>query len=135
MAMQGLSRGQIAETLKEDVAMINRIWDTPQVQDLFRREIAARGKFAIKTLLAGAATDAVCAMIEILNAPGADSNAIQFNKLRLNAANAILDRAYGRPTQTTKMHGDDLGEGDPATELAKIQQQISAIQSKKKTLP
>jgi hypothetical protein len=46
------------------------------------------------------------------NGPSARLEILPDHRTRMSAAEAVFDRVYGRPRQTTELVGDDLGGGD-----------------------
>ncbi len=131
LALTGQSRAQIADTLQLKQELVDAIHDSPEVLNLFRREMEARGKYVVKKLLQGAAVDAILTIQDLAKrGPELDPTSINAARVRLSAARELLDRAYGKPTQKVGMD-EDLGEGDPEAELLQIKGQIAELEKQR----
>lgn len=129
MALEAASVNQIADTFGLTIKQVESIMESTEVLELFRRQMAARGRYVVKNLLRGAATDAVLVVQKLARRPVSPEE-VPGARLQLAACKELLDRAYGKPTQ--KVHLDeDLGEGDPEQELQLVQQQILELQKRR----
>jgi len=124
MALQGMGANQIAFVLKQPEDKIQAMFEDPTLQEMFAREIEARGKYALKQLASGMAVDVMLALHKIVLDPAAKPSE------RINAGKEILDRAFGRPTPANKNGDADGDEGfvgaNPEETLAKLEAELEA---------
>lgn len=132
MALGGKGANEIAEVLGLTVPQVMAIFDTPEVVGLFRAEAVARGKYVLKTLARGAATDAFITIHDIARNPRHTKEEVAAARLQLAACQELLDRAFGKPSQKHQLEEEgDLGEGNPEEALKLIRDQIAELQTKR----
>lgn len=90
---QGKSNREIAKLLGYTEAWVSQIIRQPWARVALLREMQAAGRDAIQTTLEGAALDSVLTVISIRDDLSAKQN------VRLAAADSLLDRFLGKPTQ------------------------------------
>lgn len=129
LALQGMSANEIAHTLDMSAEGVQRMFDDPMVQDMFRREVEAKGRFALKKLVAGAAIDVVVMLMKIVSDERSDIHA------KLKAGKELLDRGFGKPMPASKYEGSEgFVDSDPELALAKINSQIEELTKQTKQL-
>lgn len=129
MALTGYSCQEIAYILQRPVEQIESMYQDPAIQELFAREIEAKGKFVLKKLVSGAAVDVVCMLRNIVTNPAVKPGD------RIAAGKELLDRGFGRPAPATKQNQDD-DEGfvgaHPEEHLAKLRAELDARLARRK---
>jgi hypothetical protein len=121
LALQGQSIAEIAHTLNQPVEVVQALYNDEETQKLFAREIEAKGKYALKKLVAGASVDVVLMLQGIVtNAKSKDAD-------KIAAGRELLDRGYGKTAPASK-HGDNADDGfvgdDPEAALIRIRAEL-----------
>lgn len=88
---QGYSNKEIAERMGMTSVAVGYILRQPWCRERLLAEINSSGRDAVNELLRGAVADAVLTLIDVAQ-NGKPSE-------RVTAANSVLDRYYGKPTQ------------------------------------
>lgn len=90
---QGLSNKEIAERTEYNVATVNDVLKQPWARTLLVEELRIAGRDALQGLIASKYEDAVCTLVEVMEDKKQPGNT------RVTAANSILNRGLGNPTQ------------------------------------
>lgn len=109
---QGLSNKEIAEKTGYTPVSVSNIVRQPWAQQRILEEMNSAGRDQVQTMLQGAAVDAVQRLISEMDNPEARASE------RIQAADKLLDRLYGKPNQPITQRTDlqNLSDDD----LAKI---------------
>lgn len=127
MMLQGLSCEEIALTLNEPSSLIRQYANTPYVQDLFRKQVQARGKFVLSQILQATAIDSVLTLMHLRDNPTTPAG------VRKQCAEALLDRALGKPKQQVRLEGGDAISDDPKEALEAVNSEIQRMEEKLRT--
>lgn len=123
MLASGRTKREIAETTGKTYGTIARIAAQPVTKNRVQTLLRSAGQDGIKSFLASEVMGSLDTLVEIRDNPQARSTD------RLSAANALLDRALGKPTQhieTKKV--DDLN--DVTLEASDLDRRIAETQAK-----
>jgi hypothetical protein len=91
---QGYSNKEIAERTGYTTASVSNIIQTPWAKQLIMEEINRSGRTAVDVLLQSTVVDNIEFLASTVNNDKAQT------RDRISAANSLLDRALGKPTQT-----------------------------------
>lgn len=120
---QGYSNAEIAEVAGYSRVMVNTIMRQPWARARLLDMINEKGGDAIQKVLSGEILNSVDTLVEVRD----DVNA--GHQARLSAANSILDRALGRPTQKVESVNTnislDVNELD--REIAKVEAECATL--------
>lgn len=98
----GNTNTEIAEALGFTTVTISNVVNQPWATEQILQEIERGGRDVVNTMLKGAAADAVARLItEMDNSDAKPSE-------RINAADKILDRCFGKPNQPLSVSEKDL---------------------------
>jgi predicted transcriptional regulator len=118
---QGYSNKEIAERLEVTPVMVGYVLRQPWARERLVAEISASGRDAVNELLRGAVSDAVMTLIDV-NQNGKPGE-------RVSAANSLLDRYYGKPTQ--RVETDNTHHFETVDELDR---QIKSLEEQEQAL-
>lgn len=119
---QGLTNGELAERMNYSHAQVSQITRQPWWRARFAEECKIAGRDAIEAFLKGEALPSLEALVEIRDNPEEKGSA------RVAAANSILDRAFGKPTQHIKT--EKLPSGlEAQKELVDIQRELEVVKA------
>jgi hypothetical protein len=123
---QGLSNRAIAKTLGVCVTTVGVALRQPWCRELLLKEIHAAGRPAIEMILAGTVEDSIYRLIE-----ERDSSSNR-SADRITAADKLLDRVLGKPTQKIEQY--DAGKLQPKDKVEDLQKQIEELEAETKSL-
>ena len=122
---QGLSNKEIAERLGLSAIHVGNILRQPWARKRLVEEIQRSGRDEIQALLAGSAVDSINTLIELR-----DDDEVE-NSVRKAAADSLLDRFLGKPTQRVESKNEThVFSGD----VARIDQELAEFEAEEKRL-
>lgn len=116
---QGLSNKEIAERTGFTTMMVGYTLKQPWARERLLREIEQTGRDGVHELLKGSVEDSVLTLIEVQN----DEKAKHSD--RLAAANSILDRFFGKPTQ--RVESKNVNIRATAEEVSELEKQLAEV--------
>lgn len=116
---QGLSNREIAERSGFTPTMIGYTLKQPWARRRLLREIETTGRDGVHELLKGSVEDSVLTLIDVQNDEKAKASD------RMAAANSILDRFFGRPTQ--KVETTNLNIKATADDVRQLEEQLVEV--------
>lgn len=120
---QGLSNKEIADRCGYGYQWVCQIVRQPWFRQAFLEETKSAGRDAVETFLKGETMNSIVTLVEIRD----DTEAKEAT--RVAAANAILDRALGRPTQHIKTEHMPSNT-DAQQEMEKLEQELSELKKR-----
>lgn len=121
---QSLSNREIALRLGFSEAWVCQILRQPWAQERLLKEIQESGRDAVTELLRGAAVDCVMTQISIHSDPKVPPAA------RNAAANSLLDRLYGKPTQRV----ETFNTNTTVESVASLDEKLAALEKEEARL-
>jgi len=119
---QGLSNREIALRTDKSEPWVSQVLRQPWARKRIAEEMQASGRDAIETVITAAAEDSVYKLIELRD------EAKQQN-VQLAAANALLDRFLGKPTQKVE---SEVKTTIQSTDVAELQNELAAAEAELK---
>lgn len=122
---KGMSNKEIAEITRYSAIQVGTVLRQPWARERLVKELQLAGRDAIADILAGAAQDSVYTLIE-----ERDNEAAKPSD-RIAAANSLLDRFLGKPTQrveTDNVHRNVTGD------VAEIDRELRTLEEEEKRL-
>lgn len=120
---QGLSNKEIADRCGYGYQWVCQIVRQPWFRKAFLAEVKAAGAPAVETFLKGEVLNSIVTLVEIRD----DTKAKEAT--RVAAANAILDRALGRPMQHIKTEQMPTNT-DAQQEMEKLEKELSDLKAR-----
>lgn len=119
---QGLSNREIALRTGKSESWVSQVLRQPWARSRISEEMKAAGRDALETIITAAAEDSVYKLIELRD------EAKQQN-VQLAAANALLDRFLGKPTQKVE---SEVKTTIQSTDVAELQNELAAAEAELK---
>lgn len=116
---QGLSNKEIARRIGYQESWVAQILRQPWARARLVKEIGEQGRDAIASLLQGTVEDSLFTLIDIRDSK--DAKAAD----RVAAANSLLDRFLGKPTQRVETKTEELGRVE---DVAKLESEITLLE-------
>lgn len=123
---QGLSNREIAKQTNYSAVAVNDILRQPWARTRLLEMIHEKGEEPVAALLRGAAADSIITLMEIRDNENAPAAA------RRSAADSLLDRFLGKPTQRIESYSEGLAP--TAGDLAELDRQIAMAESEEKRI-
>ena len=120
---QGLSNKEIADRCGYGYQWVCQIVRQPWFRQAFLAEVKEAGRDVVETFLKGEVLNSVVTLVEIRD----DIEAKEAT--RVAAANAILDRALGRPTQHIKTEQMPTNT-DAQVEMEKLERELTDLKAR-----
>lgn len=117
LAAQGLSYKEIAERINRTPQWVATVLKQPYARSVMLEEIHRAGKDELEALLKGTARDCIWKLIELRDSAVNES-------VQLNAANSLLDRLLGKPTQRVET---DQRHSFSVAEVEKIDEELKRL--------
>ena len=127
LKLQGQSNKEIATLTGYTVTWVRNIIKQPWFRKVFTQEAQTAGLDAVERFLEGEVLESLEVIREIRDNLGQKGNT------RLAAANALLDRHLGRPTQKVITDNTHRNAADLSTEANEVDQEITRIEESLKT--
>lgn len=126
MVAEGKSNSEIAKIMGYGTQWVAQVKRQPWFKDQLVKILHEAGKDLVETFLQGEVLTSVETLVEIRD----DANAKAAT--RVAAANAILDRALGKPVVSIKSESRQLPASDVSEEDARLSREIASIQEQLK---
>jgi hypothetical protein len=120
---QGLSNREIAVRTGKSETWVSQVLRQPWARDRVKEEMKAAGQDAIQTVITAAAMDSVYKLIEIRDNEKAKPSE------QLAAANSLLDRFMGKPTQKIESENKTTIQ---TTDVAELQAELATAEAELK---
>lgn len=124
---QGLSNREIAEKLGYTQPWVSQITRQPWFQNAVVEEIRRAGEDVVAKFLEGETLSSVQTLVAIRD------DEAQKGATRVSAANAILDRALGKPTQYVQAE-TITRSGEAQKEMEQLERELHSIKESQKSL-
>lgn len=122
----GKSNKEIAQRMGWTDAWVSQLMRQPWAQERLVEEIRAAGQDEISSILKGAAADSVFTLIEVRD------SATSKGSDKVTAANSLLDRFFGKPTQ--RVESFNTNRTAQSEDPAEIDRRIRALEAEEKRL-
>lgn len=120
LKLQGLSNQECADKLNMSYGWVCQVTRQPWFRKAFVAEAQATGRDAVKAFFDGEVLNSAQVLVEIRDSAESDT-------VRLQAANAILDRGLGKAVQRTENLNINANAEDVNKEASKLKQEIDNI--------